>query len=66
MTHKGKEGLAAWIRTTWLPFTNRIPESERDSFIAHFVELYLEQIPLAPNGLAHVRMVRLQVDAHKP
>lgn len=66
MTHKGKEGLAAWIRTTWLPFTNRIPESERDSFIADFVESYLEQIPLDLNGLAHVRMVRLQVDAHKP
>lgn len=65
MTHLGKEGLAAWIRTTWMPFTNCIPESERDSFIAHFVDSYLERFPLDLDGLARVHMVRLEVDAHK-
>jgi len=65
MTHPGKEGLAAWIRTAWMPFTNCVPESDRDSFIADFVDSYLERIPLDLNGLAHVHMVRLEVDAHK-
>jgi trans-aconitate methyltransferase len=66
MTHPGKEGLAAWIRTTWMTFTQYVPESERDNFITHFVETYVERIPLDGNGLAHVRMVRLQVNALNP
>lgn len=66
MTHSGKAGLAGWIRTTWLPFTQQVPESERDSFITHFVETYLSQFPLDSNGLTHVQMVRLEVNALKP
>ncbi len=66
MTHLGKEGLAGWIRTTWMPFTHYVPESERDNFITHFVETYVERIPLDQNGLAHVRMVGLKVNALKP
>jgi trans-aconitate methyltransferase len=65
MTHPGKEGLAAWIRTTWMPFTNRVPKSDRDSFIAHFVDSYLERFPLDLKELAHVHMVSLEVDAYK-
>jgi trans-aconitate methyltransferase len=65
MTHSGKEGLAGWIRTTWMPLTQYIPESERDNFITCFVETYLESIPLDQNGLAHVGMVRLEVSAIK-
>ncbi|MBC7969262.1 MAG: methyltransferase domain-containing protein [Verrucomicrobia bacterium] len=65
MTHLGKEGLVGWIRTTWMPFTYCIPESNRGNFIADFVEMYLDQIPLDQHGLAHVRMVRLEVNALK-
>jgi trans-aconitate 2-methyltransferase len=65
MTHYGKEGLAGWIRTTWMPFTERIPQSKRDEFINHFVDLYLKKIPLDSNGMTHVRMMRLEVDAYK-
>jgi SAM-dependent methyltransferase len=49
----------------WLEKTEYIPESERDNFITCFVETYLESIPLDQNGLAHVRMVRLEVSAIK-
>jgi trans-aconitate 2-methyltransferase len=66
MTHPGKEGLVAWIRTTWIPFTSRVPEHEQNNFIDCFVDRYLAKIPLDPDGLAHVRMVRLEVDALKP
>jgi len=65
MTHLGQEGLAGWIRTTWTPFTHCIPECKRDDFIADFVETYLERFPLDRNGLAHVRMVILEVNALK-
>ena len=65
MTHSGKEGLESWIRTTWMPFTQYIPENERGNFITDFALTYLEGIPLDQNGLAHVRMVRLVVNALK-
>lgn len=65
MTHPGKEGLAGWIRTTWMPFTQYVSESKRDNFITHIVETYLERVPLDQSGLAHVRMVRLEVSALK-
>ena len=65
MTHKGKDGLAGWIRTTWMPFTKCVPKSQRDKFIAEFVELYVANYPLDSKGLTHVSMVRLEVDAIK-
>lgn len=65
MTHVGAAGLAGWIRTTWMPYTNRVPAEDRDRFIQDFINLYLEQIPLDADGLAHVRMVRLEVEAEK-
>ncbi len=65
MTHKGKEGLAGWIRTTWMPFTKCVPEDKRDDFIAQFVDYFLAQNPLNSQGLAHVSMVRLEADANK-
>jgi trans-aconitate methyltransferase len=65
MTHPGAAGLAAWIRTTWMPITHCLPEADRERFIADFVEAYLQKIPLDVNGLAHVHMVRLEVNAVK-
>ncbi len=66
MTQPGPGGLAAWIRTTWLPFTQRIPEERRERFVSELVETYLEQHPLDTEGLAHVEMFRLEVEAFKP
>ena len=65
MTHHGKEEFAGWIRTTWMPFTKYVPEEKRDRFIAQFVDLYLANNPLDEQGLTHVSMVRLEVDAYK-
>ena len=65
MVHRGRDGLAAWIRTTWMPITKCVPEHERDKFILDFIDAYLEQMPLDSNGFAHVGMVRLEVDAFK-
>ncbi|MEB3281142.1 MAG: hypothetical protein VKK42_19675 [Lyngbya sp.] len=65
MIHNGKAGLAGWIRTTWMPITQPVPEEQREDFIASFVESYLERFPLDECGLVHVQMVRLEVDAIK-
>jgi trans-aconitate 2-methyltransferase len=65
MVQDGKTGLAGWIRSTWLPYTNRIPEKYRDDFIDDLATAYLDHVPLDENGMAHVAMVRLEVAAVK-
>jgi trans-aconitate 2-methyltransferase len=65
MIHQGQEGLAGWIRTTWLPYTQRVPEERREAFVAQLVDKYLERHPVDEQGLVHVRMVRLEVEALK-
>lgn len=65
MKLKGKEGLAGWIRTTWLPFTERVPASLRDSFIEEVADRYIAAYPLDKEGMVQVKMVRLEVQATK-
>ena len=65
MTHRGKEGMMGWIRTTWLPFTERIPEDQRDNFIDDVVDSYLKQHPIDDDGLIRIKMMRLEVEAVK-
>jgi trans-aconitate 2-methyltransferase len=66
MIHQDREGMAAWIRTTWLPYSQRVPEEKREAFVAQMVDQYLERCPVDKQGLVHVRMVRLEVEALKP
>ena len=63
MTHTGRDGLAAWVRTTWLPYTQRLPEDRREAFVADAVERYLDRHPPDAAGQTHVAMVRLEVEA---
>ena len=42
MKHQGREGLAGWVRTTWLPFTDRLPVELRPRFVDLIVNRYLE------------------------
>ena len=65
MKLQGKEGLAGWIRTTWLPFTERVPANLRDSFIDEIADRYIAAYPLDKDGAAHINMVRLEVQANK-
>jgi trans-aconitate 2-methyltransferase len=60
MRQAGKEGLAAWIRTTWMPYTHQVPEELRERFINELAERHLARHPLDAAGVCHVRMVRLE------
>jgi trans-aconitate methyltransferase len=64
-TYEGREGFATWLRTTWLPYTQRVPEDLREEFIAAVVDRYLAKHPPDMEGLVHIRMVRLEIDAEK-
>jgi trans-aconitate methyltransferase len=59
------EKFAGWIRTTWLPYTQRVPESAREDFVAAVIARYLERHPLDAAGRVRVRTVRLEIDAVK-
>ncbi|MDM8552554.1 methyltransferase domain-containing protein [Desulfobacterales bacterium HSG2] len=64
MMHKGKKELAAWLRTTWLPYTERLPENLRESFISDVVDTYAETHPPDKDGVIHVGMARLEIEAY--
>lgn len=66
MKHQGAEGLAGWVRTTWLPFIDKLPEELRARFVAEIVNRYLKEHPTDEEDVVHVGMMRLEVYAHKP
>jgi trans-aconitate methyltransferase len=64
-TYAGADGFTAWLRTTWLPYIQRVPENLREKFIAAVTSRYVARhLPDAENKI-HVRMVRLEIDAVK-
>ena len=63
MAQQGREGLAGWIRTTWMPYTHRLPQGHREAFISEAMDDYLREQPLDDLGRSHVHMVRLEVEA---
>ena len=64
-TYAGADGFAKWLRTTWLPFVQRVPENLREEFIAAVTQRYLAKHPPDADGNVPVRMVRLEIDAIK-
>lgn len=65
MTYNDTGGLEAWIRTTWLPYTQRIPEEKKNMFITELANRYVERHPPDARGTIHVAMMRLEVEAFK-
>ena len=63
--HAGIEALKGWIRTTWMPYTERVPEEEREKFIDIVSKKYIERYSANSNGIINVQMVRLEVEAEK-
>jgi trans-aconitate methyltransferase len=62
----GAEGLAGWIRTTWLPYTEHLPSDQRSQFIGEISKRYLKNHPADGEGVVHLGMMRLEVEATKP
>jgi len=62
-TYKGTKGFATWLRTTWIPYVQRVPENLREEFIESVTQRYIAKHPLDAEGQVQVRMVRLEIDA---
>jgi trans-aconitate methyltransferase len=63
MLHDGRDALTGWLRTVFLPYTERIPEASREDFIGEIADAYVERRPPDIHGGIHVKMVRLEVEA---
>ena len=66
MVHPGREGLEGWFRTTWMPYVQRLPEALQQDFLIESVDEYLRENPADRDGLVHLAMTRLEVEAIKP
>lgn len=63
--YAGAPGIATWLRTTWLPYVQRVPEKLREEFIAAVTHRYVAKHPPDGSGHVPVRMVRLEIEAEK-
>jgi trans-aconitate 2-methyltransferase len=63
MTHEGRKGLDGWLRTTWMPYWQRVPTELQQQFFDEITDEYLKAHPIDSNGLVHLSMVRLEVEA---
>jgi trans-aconitate methyltransferase len=66
MKFNGAGGLAGWVRTTWLPFTDKIPGELRPKFEQEIINRYLEKHPADAGGTVHVGAMRIEAEAYKP
>jgi trans-aconitate methyltransferase len=66
VVHEGHGGLAGWIRTTWMPYTGRLPEERRGAWIDEVVTRYAERMPPDAAGHLHVPSFRLELEAVRP
>jgi trans-aconitate 2-methyltransferase len=57
------EGFSGWLRTTWFPLTDRLPEELRSGLLSEMADAFIKAHPLDSEGTVHVRMVRLEVEA---
>ena len=64
-TYAGAAGFTTWLRTTWLPYTLRVPENLRDEFINDVTQRFIAKHPADAAGNIHVSMVRLEIEAVK-
>ena len=65
MEFSNAEGLAGFVRTVCLPYTERVPIELRDAFVKEVVEQYISSYSISKEGIIHVGMMRLEVEAQK-
>jgi trans-aconitate 2-methyltransferase len=63
MVQAWPEGLAGWLRSTWWPYPQQVPEPRRAEFMAAMLEACVKRHPPDAQGNVHLPMVRLEVEA---
>jgi len=57
--------LKGWLRTTWMTYTERVPESERTDFVREWASRVANGCTLAHDGALLMPMVNLEIEAEK-
>ena len=65
MVFDGKEEFKAFIRSSWLHFMAVIPEDLHADFIDDLAQIFLDMNPPTDDGLVHLPMITLEVEAIK-
>ena len=65
MVHADRNAFEGWLRTTWLPYIQRIAEHRRQEFVRQLVDSYLTANPPSSDGSVHLQMLRLEVESKK-
>jgi trans-aconitate methyltransferase len=60
-----RQDFEGFIRTTWLPWMERVPDEERPAFLGALADEYVRANPVPADGMIHVPMVRLRAEAKK-
>jgi trans-aconitate 2-methyltransferase len=63
MTHAGRPAFLGWLRTTWSTYVQRVPPDLASAFVDEVADAYEAAHPPDADGVYHVRLVRLQVEA---
>ena len=63
MPHADRDAFLGWLRTTWFAYTDRLPAELRDAFCDEVADAYTAARPPDAEGVFHVRMMRLEVEA---
>lgn len=64
VTWRKKQELIEWVRSSWPSYSNRIPETKRNSFIKNVVDSYLTRYPVEDGEIA-IPLLSLDVEAAK-
>lgn len=65
MIHDSSKALMDWLEKVFIPYSERISETQYKHFIKEVVEKYIEYHPPDEKGRTHVQMIRLEVEAKK-
>jgi len=49
--HAGREAFLGWLRTTWFPYTDRLPAELRDAFLDDAAAAYTAARPPDAKGV---------------
>jgi len=61
MVHRDRSAFADWLRTTWLPYTQCVPQDRRAAFTTQLVNKYLDAHPSDENARCTSRWCGLRL-----
>ncbi len=65
MIHQNGEQFKGWVRTTWLPYLERVPVEMRSALIDELAGKYFKATGQSENGPVTTAMMRLEYSAKK-